>query len=236
MTLDKLVNDKRLSAFAVVIGALVATTLSATELADQSPLSFVSVAAFLLFVYFACRLFECYDGDNAQANHTGAIAAWSGCAGIGTTTVRSVRAASQNRFTLCCDQSRGSGADEIQQARSVRLAGVFLGGGAAIAICRAVHPGPSRLSRRCDCGTGYAGRLNISVSDCKHLSSPRQGSVPTFTGGRRRGFRNGPLFNPSNPPGVLQLVPRNTLRIWVKSAVLLTWRRPRRGEAHEKAA
>jgi hypothetical protein len=203
-----------------VIGALVATTLSTAELADQPPLSFVSVAAFLLFVYFACR-FECYDGDNAQANHTGAIAAWSGRARIGITTVRSVRAASQNRFAVCCDQSRGSSVDEIQQTGSVRPAGVFRGGGVAIAICRAVHPGPSGLSPRCACGRGCAGRLNISVSDCKHLRSLRQGLAPTFTGGRRRGFRNGPLFNPSNPPGVLQLVPRNTLRIWAKSAVLL---------------
>jgi ABC-type multidrug transport system fused ATPase/permease subunit len=76
MTLAKLINDKRLSAFAVVIGALVATTLWAAELADQPPLSFLSVAAFLLFLSFACRLIEWC--DDAHANRIGAIATRSG--------------------------------------------------------------------------------------------------------------------------------------------------------------
>jgi hypothetical protein len=178
MTLTKLINDRRLSTFVVVVGALVATTLWAAELADQPRPSFLSVAAFIWTVYLACRLFEWCDGDDAHANHAGAIAARRRFAGIGITIVRSVRSAAQNG-TLCAVANR---------ARQAQM--------------RSSNPGRSGLPG-CSSRGGHGNRY-----------LPRGASGPV---------------DPTDAPDALQLVPRNTLRILVESAVLATWRLPHRG-------
>jgi hypothetical protein len=227
MTLAKLINDEHLSAFAVVIGELIVTTLSAAELADRTPLSFLSLA-FLLFVYFACCFFEWCDGDNARANHTGAIAPWSAFVGVGITTIRSVHAAYQSPFALCSCDSRGSGPDEIQQAGSVRPARVFLGG----ALGNRYLPRSASGLVRPFTSTCLRKRMRCSAQDFRSQTEASSFAASKIGVDVHRWPAQGPpsgrLFNPTDPPGVLQLVPRNTPRIRVKSAVITTSRRPHR--------
>jgi predicted transcriptional regulator len=215
MTLAKLINDKRLSAFAVVIGAPVATTLAAPELADQSPLSFLWVAAFMRFVYLACRIFEWCDADNVHApsfaNRTGAIAARSWLANIGITIIRSVRAAPKTG-SLCAVARAGQARMRSSKPGRSGSPGCSSRGGRDTRYFPRSASGPVKPF------TSACLRKSMSWSS-QHFGlrlKARSFAASRITADLHRrpthGLPRAPLLQSDDPPGALQLAPRNTLR------------------------